>query len=199
MALINCPECGKEISDSAKVCIHCGYKMRKKESVLNKIKGIDKRKLQKLAIGIVAIVLCFIAIAAFNKKNLSPIEIEAEKYIQELKEIDNVKKINAVVCLSNEVKGENNVPGYLILYSTKTTSQVAYFFRGEYKGNGYNEDYIPNGSNILSLMAVITALEFIEDNGLSKETGKRFYEVEEGKDCIAYIDLRDIAGWLENW
>ena len=25
MALINCPECGKEISDKAPVCIHCGY------------------------------------------------------------------------------------------------------------------------------------------------------------------------------
>lgn len=25
MALIKCPECGKEISDKAKVCIHCGY------------------------------------------------------------------------------------------------------------------------------------------------------------------------------
>ncbi len=25
MALINCPECGKEVSDTANVCIHCGY------------------------------------------------------------------------------------------------------------------------------------------------------------------------------
>lgn len=25
MALINCPECGKEISDKAKQCIHCGF------------------------------------------------------------------------------------------------------------------------------------------------------------------------------
>ncbi len=25
MALINCPECGKEVSDKANVCIHCGY------------------------------------------------------------------------------------------------------------------------------------------------------------------------------
>ncbi len=28
MALIKCPECGKEISDSAKQCPHCGYKSR---------------------------------------------------------------------------------------------------------------------------------------------------------------------------
>ncbi len=25
MAIINCPECGKEISDKAKICINCGY------------------------------------------------------------------------------------------------------------------------------------------------------------------------------
>ena len=25
MALINCPECGKEISDQSQMCIHCGY------------------------------------------------------------------------------------------------------------------------------------------------------------------------------
>ncbi len=28
MALINCPECGKQISDLANVCIHCGYQLK---------------------------------------------------------------------------------------------------------------------------------------------------------------------------
>ena len=27
MALINCPECEKEISDKVKACPHCGYPM----------------------------------------------------------------------------------------------------------------------------------------------------------------------------
>ena len=30
MALINCKECGKEISDMAKACPHCGYPIKKK-------------------------------------------------------------------------------------------------------------------------------------------------------------------------
>lgn len=30
MSLINCPECGKEISDTCKKCIHCGYRLKKK-------------------------------------------------------------------------------------------------------------------------------------------------------------------------
>lgn len=29
MALIKCPECGREISDKAKMCIHCGYPLDK--------------------------------------------------------------------------------------------------------------------------------------------------------------------------
>ena len=31
MALIKCPECGKEISDKAKVCIHCGYPLNEQK------------------------------------------------------------------------------------------------------------------------------------------------------------------------
>ena len=30
MALIKCPECGKEISDKAKACIHCGFPLDEK-------------------------------------------------------------------------------------------------------------------------------------------------------------------------
>lgn len=30
MALINCPECGKEISDKSETCIHCGYLLSEK-------------------------------------------------------------------------------------------------------------------------------------------------------------------------
>ena len=29
MALIKCPECGKDVSDQATTCIHCGYPLRK--------------------------------------------------------------------------------------------------------------------------------------------------------------------------
>ncbi len=32
MALINCPECGKEVSDSATTCPHCGYGLKKEKT-----------------------------------------------------------------------------------------------------------------------------------------------------------------------
>lgn len=35
MALIKCPECGKEISDKAKHCIHCGYPLNMQEESIS--------------------------------------------------------------------------------------------------------------------------------------------------------------------
>jgi len=59
MALMNCPECGKEISDKAKICIYCGYPLEEEnakketdmhftyndfetESIICKVGGISK-------------------------------------------------------------------------------------------------------------------------------------------------------------
>lgn len=45
MALIKCPGCGKEISDKAKKCVHCGYMMGKKEEkpeIKKPIRGGEK-------------------------------------------------------------------------------------------------------------------------------------------------------------
>lgn len=33
MALIKCPECGKEVSDKVNVCPHCGYEIKKQKRV----------------------------------------------------------------------------------------------------------------------------------------------------------------------
>lgn len=32
MALIKCPECGKEISDKSEMCIHCGFPLKQKNN-----------------------------------------------------------------------------------------------------------------------------------------------------------------------
>jgi Zn ribbon nucleic-acid-binding protein len=51
MALINCPDCKKQISDSAIKCIHCGRPMRQSnESIWAEIR--DEEKSLKEMIGI---------------------------------------------------------------------------------------------------------------------------------------------------
>ena len=37
MAMINCPECGQEISDKAKKCIHCGKVFVEEEIIKEEI------------------------------------------------------------------------------------------------------------------------------------------------------------------
>lgn len=45
MALVKCKECGKEISDKAEVCIHCGVEQKaKKEEVLFSINQSPKKQ-----------------------------------------------------------------------------------------------------------------------------------------------------------
>lgn len=63
MALMNCPECGKEISDTAKKCPNCGFKLSK---------GINKMLLVILIVAgcllILAVVLVISILRANNKK-----------------------------------------------------------------------------------------------------------------------------------
>lgn len=39
MSLITCPECNKEVSDRAEVCIHCGYPFKKEKNTKCIING----------------------------------------------------------------------------------------------------------------------------------------------------------------
>lgn len=44
MALIKCPECGREISDKSDRCIHCGYPLEQKKSDQVIVNGIVFKK-----------------------------------------------------------------------------------------------------------------------------------------------------------
>lgn len=75
MALINCPECGKEISDTSKKCIHCGFDIRKQLRTNNKEESINSKKNRNLyviafAAGIIAIVI-FVIIMTIHKHQWS--------------------------------------------------------------------------------------------------------------------------------
>lgn len=71
MALIKCPECGKEISDKAKTCIHCGYPMPKAKQLIRDkdndseqsiTSPIDQKRKKKIIIVAVIVVFGILAI-----------------------------------------------------------------------------------------------------------------------------------------
>ena len=61
MAIIKCKECGKEISDQAECCIHCGYvnkpepKVKEKEEKPNKKKS-DNKKVIFICVGVLVLI-----------------------------------------------------------------------------------------------------------------------------------------------
>lgn len=74
MALIKCSECGNEISDKAKTCVHCGYP-RSATSAPNFIKTYKKAQVllkRKCGTGVAIVLLGLIAIAIFVCLSLAP-------------------------------------------------------------------------------------------------------------------------------
>lgn len=106
MALIKCPECGKEISDKADNCPNCGYPVDK---VQNMSEGIDmnavpithsqvpKRKNRGCLIGLIIFFVCLFAVGA----GVSDMIKNPEKY-EEKSEIE--KAINCTKDKANEIE-----------------------------------------------------------------------------------------------
>lgn len=72
MALINCPECGKEISDTAKKCIHCGYALTK-----------STKKKKKLIIGgilivAIAIIITLVLTLVWNNNKVTEVKLTGD-------------------------------------------------------------------------------------------------------------------------
>ena len=65
MALILCPECGKEVSDTTKTCVHCGYVFKTSKKEKNFKELLSNKKV--LVIGLVVVVAAVLLI--FTKRN----------------------------------------------------------------------------------------------------------------------------------
>ena len=84
MALIKCPDCGKEVSDRAANCIHCGYPLAMQESNVSpnenyqttplKVNKSKQRKLSKGAkviVAILAVIVLTIGIVTLTSNHFS--------------------------------------------------------------------------------------------------------------------------------
>lgn len=99
MALIKCKECGKDISDTAKVCINCGAKTEKAKLVNKKI------KLYGIISIIIILIVCGIILIYNNNplvKNKNKAISLFEKYKND--EIDTPKLVDELKQLSNDIE-----------------------------------------------------------------------------------------------
>ena len=74
MALVQCPECGKEISDQAISCPNCGYTMRKEENVANAVAVPVKRAPNKRLIVVVCVVVLLAVVLVAFRSSLNQYE-----------------------------------------------------------------------------------------------------------------------------
>lgn len=102
MALINCSECGREISDQIKACPHCGYPVKRRGSMM---KGKVGRKII-IFVGILLLLAIIAIIAALYLNN------PANKFVSCLNENDIERAVeiynNDLKDDSKDVKNANN-------------------------------------------------------------------------------------------
>lgn len=141
MALINCPECGKEISDKAEKCIHCRCNIVKKEIIditsLNNEVLIPKKENKKLKISLlIFIIIGIIIITYFSTGNLRKYytaksllkQNKFEQSINTFKELGDYKD-SKLMC--KEVKYQK--AGYLLDSKKFNKARKLYKSLGKYK------------------------------------------------------------------
>lgn len=128
MALINCPECGKEISDTIEQCPHCGYKIKRK--------NFANKKLLIFPIVIVAII-CIVYAVKLSISNDSPAS-QAVKIVK----ADYGKDVNITAIYYNK---EQN--GCIVEFTSSGISDVACVYLND-KSVGYESVYEKISENV---------------------------------------------------
>lgn len=102
MALINCPECGKEISDTCESCIHCGYKLSNdSDSKDSKNNQSNKKKTSMIVILLIIVAIIGIGIVSIlvvnsiRENNRIEQEKQEQISIQEAEESQKQAEIEA--------------------------------------------------------------------------------------------------------
>ncbi|MFQ9515721.1 MAG: double zinc ribbon domain-containing protein [Eubacterium sp.] len=143
MAIIKCPECGKEISDQAETCIHCGKQIKKENTIVciecgtclsvndavcpkcgcpvnSTIKNNKKKKPAKKIIiaGAAAILVCVVVILSVNLiQNSNPVK----KY---LALVNDDKKDEAVEVYEEKIKDDEELLKELSQQEKKNIDEI---------------------------------------------------------------------------
>lgn len=152
MALIKCPQCGEEISDKAKKCIHCNYVLRNKENKKTK----HKKRIWAIIIFVIAFFLILIILckSVFLKVNILHNVLEAgerttiSKVIEPVYSFTNLENADSIV--NTQTIGETSIPYTLRCFglSTNKNLEIEVVDTKSPVINGPDSLVVTNGSNI---------------------------------------------------
>jgi ribosomal protein L37E len=115
MALINCKECGKQVSDKAESCPHCGAPMKSPANSNNKSQQTDTKAAQTGCIGCLSIIIFLFLLGGI-------ISMCTPKEEKEKKELEDVSRAALIHC-RNAVKDRLKAPSTadIPLFDQRTT------------------------------------------------------------------------------
>lgn len=155
MAIINCPECNKEISDLAQHCPHCGYPINQKTDnnniENNKTSNSDFNPIREKTIKnkTTKIIICVVALLIATGLLFGN---HADKYEQQA--IDCTETLISIMKDPSSVRLEDNVlviydqtDCYVYIVSSGTNSyggrvsEMSYFVNGDFIGVSDSDDF----------------------------------------------------------
>ena len=219
MALINCSECNKQISDTALKCIYCGSPIEKKDSNVTDVK---KKKSWKKIFTIITLVIIFlcVSIISINRLLHNASVVSSDEDIQINKDIvpedlfydySKIVKIKKVV--DKKVYDLNgNILGYFDEEGTKNGKWKGFYqnnslaYEGIYQNglmNGFFKHYYENGipkhqgsyrNGSLNNISKSSGLPISGREGIHK-----FYYTNGGKDFVAEYNEGRKNGVFKSW
>lgn len=191
MALIYCPECGKELSDTLKKCPHCGMKIKNKKE-----KKVDKKK-RGIIIAIIVAVIILVGASAiiYNVLSLSQ---EEKKQVEEVNNrIVQILDIDIENSNKNQLESKIEECDTAIEECEKTDWKVKLHIKDSDKLNGLKKDCTEQIENInkKAVKEVEDAIDSIGEVTLDSEskidTANKLYDDldEEQKEMVTKYDV----------
>lgn len=119
MALINCPDCGKEVSDKVTNCIHCGFPIGKQ------IDEFPKKRKSKKGLIILLSFLCLILLTSTTILSIYILKLDKvnKKSTKAKNEMYSNNKSNSLSDQNSKILDENN--DYVTEYLKIESEEVA--------------------------------------------------------------------------
>lgn len=185
--LINCPECGKEISSKAKKCVHCGYPLKRMNKNVKKLN-------YKLIFGICSISLVFLVISSLIYITIShQIEYNAAVKLYENGDYEQAVEYFAT---SNYKNSQEYLGKTVEKYVEELITNKNFTKADDYLKMISNEEIRKELEKELIYMRAMENYE----NGLFENAINLFEEVLEYKDASAYKrKAKTMSGMQGEW